>query len=151
MNRLIPIPSTAIQCGADFFIPEGPDGNPRYLMPGETEWRGPFLRGGGRVAYLKSDLKFAREQAVELERSGVILQVSGVGGYIRTHRLPVGPARKLSDWKRLAKGGSLLLHPDASPEDTERAARRVAYMRNKGFGRYHQWTDATGALWVTRE
>lgn len=155
MNRLAPVPSDAIQRGADFFVPPALNnptgGDPRYLLPGETEWWGPYPVSGEHAAHFRWDLHSMVHFADTLRRSDVHLQVLSAGRYIRIRRLVHGPAHKLSDWKQLPADTPLLVHPNPSPDDVERATTRVKYMRDKGFGRYRHWADAAGALWVTRE
>lgn len=155
MNRLAPPPANAVQHGADFFVPPALNhptaGDLTYLLPGETEWWGPYPTSGEYASHLRDGLRDTVEYAKKLRRSGHHLQVQGVGAYVRTRRLAEGPANKLSDWRQLAIGEAMLVNPAPSADDIERAMNRVKYMRDHGFGRYRQWTDAAGALWVTRE
>lgn len=155
MNRLAHPPANTVQHGTDFFVPPALNhptaGDLTYLLPGETEWWGPYPTCGEYASHLRWGLRGTVEYAKKLRRSGHHLQVQCVGAYVRTRRLAEGPANKLSDWRQLTPGEPMLVNPAPSAEDIERAATRVTYMRNKGFGRYHHWTDAAGALWVTRE
>ena len=151
------LPDYAAFVGADIFwkAVAGPrDNGPEYLLPGQTEWFGPIPRDCGDgypdSFWQKYHLSSLKEFALDAIGDGIYLHVQLVGEYIRTHRLRNGPARKLSDWKQLPAGVSMLLHPAPTCDDVELALNRVRYMRLKGFGNYRSRTDDGGALWLER-
>lgn len=154
MNRLAPPPANAIQHGTDFYVPPALNhptaSDLKYLLPGETEWWGPYPTSGEFASHYRWDLRDTKEFAKKLHRSGLHLQVQGVGPYIRTRRLAEGPTDKLSDWRQLAPGAKMLVNPAPTADDIERAITRGKYMRNNGYGRFRSWTEDSGALWVSR-
>ncbi|MGA1799280.1 hypothetical protein VH567_10935 [Sphingomonas sp. 4RDLI-65] len=147
------LPDYAEVRGDDIFYRACPgprDNDATYLLPGQTEWFGPFPTEGEDEYLLRWHRRWADADAKRAACTGIHLQVQTVGALIRTHRLAEGPAKKLSDWKQLTVGRTMLVDPHPDDDRIERATTRVRYMRHKGFGDFRTWTDADGALWVER-
>lgn len=145
-------PVEIIQRGTDYFrrYRPGCDSDSFYLKAGETDWHGPYPSNPDRAWEQRHEFDSAVRRAAKAGRSGIPLQVQCVGQFIRTRRLPDGPAKKLSDWYQLPPGVPMLLNPCPTAEDVEQARCRVSYLRYKGRGQYRQWTDDAGELWVER-
>lgn len=147
------LPEYAAIRGNDIFwraLPQWRDNDSSYLLPGQTEWFGPSPLDGDEACWLGWHEEKAVRLAELAARRGIHLHVQIAGAYVRTHRLREGPTRKLSDWKELPSGVSMLLNPLPTAEDVERAINRARYMRLKDFGHFRSWTDDAGALWAER-
>lgn len=147
------LPDYAAIHDSDIFwraVPRWRDNDSSYLLPGQTEWFGPTPVEGDEACWLGRHEEEAIRLAKLAARRGIHLHIQTVGAYIRTHRLRVGPTKKLSDWIELPAGVLMLLNPLPTAEDVERAINRGRYMRLKGFGQFRSWTDDGGRLWAER-
>lgn len=121
------------------------------IKPGQAMWWGPFIAdlplGDIHYRMTYSDcLGWQRDKAKE----GVHLHVSKPGRFLRVYRLQQGPSKKLSDWKQMEHGRTMLINPCADFADVERAERRAKNMHYNGVGRFRCTINDDRALWVER-
>ena len=125
-------------------------GDRDYLKLGMTEWIGPIPPDSHGRRWHEEQLDCAVGFARRAKFDGAPLLVTSVGRYVRLHRLATGPAKKLSDWKELPVDRRMLIHPEATVGDLDKARARVAYLRSKEQGRFAVEMDANDTLWIER-
>lgn len=141
----------------DLFVPAG-----TFVVPNEV-W-GDDIASGQRLWFgfededergLCDDASGRNEQNLieEATRSwkwGVPVLAKRVGQFVRAFRLWDGPPRKLSDWRQLASGHSMMLSPVPCEKEEELAFGRASYLSKQGVGTFAVETRDDGSLWVSK-
>lgn len=123
-----------------------------YLKPGEAVW-----------FEIRETVELSRslvltEPCVSLLQMDVRSEAQGgtpllgkrVGTYFRVFRLWNGPVRKLSDWRQMPVGSSMLLSLDGCEKEEDIAVFRQQYLAAQGCGTFSLGTRDDGSLWVSK-
>lgn len=124
-----------------------------HLKPGQATW----LEIRERIDPFSSSV--VTEPCVSLLKRDVRSEAHGatpligkqVGTYFRVFRLWKGPVRKLSDWRQLPVGSSMLLSLDESEKEEDIAVFRQRYLAMQGCGNFTVETRDDGSLWVSKD
>lgn len=136
----------------DFFrqIDWSKDDDWAYLKVGQSEWRTATLPSEAGERQLAREYALCVSEASRLAQSDEFYSVRRIGRFVRIRRLARGPVRKLSDWHQLSDGDCMLVHPEPTDEDLQRADSRIWYLAQQGARGYHAILDGAGALWICR-
>lgn len=141
----------------DLFVPAGTFVVPYEVWdddinPGQSLW---FEFGDENERGLMDDPTGRSERdliqsAANAWKQGVPLVAKRVGRLVRVFRLWNGPPRKLSDWRQLPFGGSMMLSPVPCEKEEELAYFRTQYLGRQGVGNFAVETRDNGSLWVSK-
>lgn len=122
------------------------------IAPGQCLWfgfEGENERGLRDDEGCRQDFGLIMDAAISSKR-GIPILARRVGQLVRAFRLWNGPPHKLSDWRQLPLGHSMMLSPVPCEKEEDLANFRVRYLVQKGVGEFSVETRSDGSLWVTK-